>query len=180
MSSRVPSLEDRDPVEHDVAHPSRAGAEESSADEVDHVDPLVLDAVQEIRFKGLLRVARAPELEIRIEERDWIVAVRVFAREAGAGELGVHGRGDLFRKANGELGTAPCDRADVKPLVPGVVSGIPVVPCEFISHRSLLYHIGGNQMSTVTLTSFDLSIAFAPAASSVPSSAPAFTDVVGR
>ena len=36
------------------------------------------------------------------------------------------------------------------------------------------------QMSTDTLTSFDLSIAFAPSASSVPSSAPAFTDVVGR
>ena len=138
---RLPALEHRDPVEDDVTHASGAGAKERTADEVDHVDAVFAYAVPEIRLKRLLRVARALEPEVGVEERDGILSVGVGARDAATGELGVHGRRNLLRKAGRELRTAARDRTDVKPFGPGVVSGIPVVPCKLLTHHLKLYHI---------------------------------------
>ena len=63
-SARLPALDDRYPVKSDVADAALAGAEKSAADEVDHLEALVLDAVGEVGLKRFLLLARALELEV--------------------------------------------------------------------------------------------------------------------
>ena len=56
-SARLPALDDRYPVEGDVADAAGAGAEKSAADKIDHLEPFVFDAMSKVGLERLLLLA---------------------------------------------------------------------------------------------------------------------------